>query len=703
MKKITSSIVIFFLLCAMSLQTFAVIPSYGEENSLKPTANYSVIFSDVPKTYWAFSYIMEMQSRGVLNGYPNGKFYPDNTITRAEFSKIMCLAAGKNVVAVDTTSYVDVSPYEWYARYIEAAKYYLSGYVSGNTKYYYPDKKALREDIAVAMVKLKGYDTSNYDESILKTMFKDYQSISQNARKYVAIAVERGLISGYEDDTFRGQDTLTRAEAATLLWRAYQYGDDNKVFEKEEIEEPKTETKTETKTEAKTEPKPENTTSAEKEEPSQKEPELPTVPKASYSCNTVTKASVSDSFKMTTTDYNDNLYYYDSDENAVYQVNMSTKKKSKLLDVSNLTYDDVQMVETEIVKEVPKTVTKTVEKTILVESTDSTEADTTKKAPEPDAEATETEIESETDTAEGNAKNSTETEPTMVEKTVTEEVEETVYETVYETITEEKVIGTYKDFKVYQLYYNTGNNKLLLLGQFKKYSSETSLEDKTVSYYGLYEINGKSLKFHDDYEFRMTSPNSSINRIYEIVGNFDDGRLIAKAKYNTYYSCGSATYGLAYLVQETENYSCTKIASNFLNDHNNYPERCSSFIIKKANDLYSYTNDTYSNGVSRQYKYSFSKQNWEVVTEAKVHYVGYKNNYFYYWDIEKGKIAKSDLNGKISYIKDIDTINDIDILDFLNMPAYSNSLKAKKMHITNNESFIFYDDAAKAFRIIEKQ
>ena len=46
---------------------------------------------------------------------------------------------------------------------------------------------------------------------------------------YVAIAVEKGLITGFEDGTFRGQATLTRAEAATLLWRAFQFGSDNKT------------------------------------------------------------------------------------------------------------------------------------------------------------------------------------------------------------------------------------------------------------------------------------------------------------------------------------------------------------------------------------------------------------------------------------------------------------------------------------------
>ncbi|MDY5626818.1 MAG: hypothetical protein SPF92_04705, partial [Clostridia bacterium] len=72
------------------------------------------------------------------------------------------------------------------------------------------------------------------------------------------------------------------------------------------------------------------------------------------------------------------------------------------------------------------------------------------------------------------------------------------------------------------------------------------------------------------------------------------------------------------------------------------------------------------------------------------------------WDLTKGKIAKSDLNGKIAYIDGIDTINDIDVKDFTNIPAHNYEI-SNRLYITENESFVFYDSGAKAFRIIEKQ
>lgn len=238
MKKMLSTFLTLMMLFNLSAIAFAAHPEYGEEYQNQPIKHYSQSFKDVNTDFWAFTYIAEMAEKEVLSGYPNGNFYPNNTVTRAEFAKIMCLAAGLTVNSVSSTSYDDVKASAWYAPFVERGKYYLSGYLADGKKYYKPDDKALREDIAVALVKLKGYDTSVYDESILKAMFADWQSISEGARKYVSVAIENGLISGYEDNTFRGQASITRAEAATLLWRAYQYGNGNKIFEKEKFDEP---------------------------------------------------------------------------------------------------------------------------------------------------------------------------------------------------------------------------------------------------------------------------------------------------------------------------------------------------------------------------------------------------------------------------------------------------------------------------------
>lgn len=192
-------------------------------NSVVIAKEYPQKFWDVSKDHWAFEYIADLADRGVINGYDDGSFKPSKTVSRAEWAKMMVDAAGV-VVNDNRTNFTDMANH-WANKYVNAAKNYLTGYKDGS---YRPDQAATREDVTVAMVKLKGYDLSEVDYSNL-SKFKDNDSISNYTKAYVAVALAKDLISGFEDNTFRGQATLTRAEAATLLFRAFQKGNDDKL------------------------------------------------------------------------------------------------------------------------------------------------------------------------------------------------------------------------------------------------------------------------------------------------------------------------------------------------------------------------------------------------------------------------------------------------------------------------------------------
>lgn len=332
MKKVVSMILTsVMVVSALSISAGAV--EYGAEYANQPTKTYTQKFNDVPTSHWAFSYIGEMTEREVVSGYPNGNFYPDNNVTRAEFARIMTSASGLQISTPTQRDFSDVATDAWYAPYIHAAYPYLSGYQIYGGNYYKPDTPALREDIAVALVKLKGYDTLGADESLLTTMFTDASSISGDARKYVAVALERGLVSGYEDNTFRGQASISRAEATAMLWRAYQYGNDNKTFDNIPTSAPITPTAAPIVTQA---PAPAETekpvvTAAPTEKPTPEPTEVPQ--EKPYIMDTVTKADISDTFSMMTTD-GENIYYYDESDKNIYSLNMTSEEVTSLLNVS---------------------------------------------------------------------------------------------------------------------------------------------------------------------------------------------------------------------------------------------------------------------------------------------------------------------------------------------------------------------------------
>lgn len=229
-KKSLSFIVSLLLLLGLMNTASAALPGYGDEweNATKP--EQTLTFTDLPKSHWAYQYIAELLSRKVISGYPDNKFRPDNQVSRAEFARIMVSASGIPAKKVNYSSYSDLEVTNWASPFVESVKDYMTGYRTANGQYIFnPDAPALREEVAVALVKLKGYDKGRLpDHSTIKAMFKDYDGISEAAKDYVAIAVENGLVSGFPDETFRPQATITRAEATVMLWRAYQYGNDNK-------------------------------------------------------------------------------------------------------------------------------------------------------------------------------------------------------------------------------------------------------------------------------------------------------------------------------------------------------------------------------------------------------------------------------------------------------------------------------------------
>ncbi len=122
----------------------------------------------------------------------------------------------------DEPTFVDISKDSWEFDYVETAKYYLTGSRTSKGDYFKSGNEAVREDMAVALVKALKLSSDNVDENVLNT-FNDSDSISPALKKYVAIAVKNGIMKGNpvsnsDKKAFRPQNPLTRAEAAVLLY-----------------------------------------------------------------------------------------------------------------------------------------------------------------------------------------------------------------------------------------------------------------------------------------------------------------------------------------------------------------------------------------------------------------------------------------------------------------------------------------------------
>ncbi len=192
-------------------------------------ANHYPSFHDLDNSHWAHPAVMTMVSNGILAGYPDGSFKPNKVISRAEFAKVMVNALGLEKKPEKKLRFKDVPADNWAASYIEIARDYLTGYQINSETFYKPNRPALREDIAVALVKALNYPPSAAEPL---NVFADANEISEKLKPYIATAVNKKLFNGYERDGkkyLNPKGELTRAEASQLLLNIIKKHDDDKV------------------------------------------------------------------------------------------------------------------------------------------------------------------------------------------------------------------------------------------------------------------------------------------------------------------------------------------------------------------------------------------------------------------------------------------------------------------------------------------
>ncbi|OOB79182.1 MAG: hypothetical protein BEN18_04600 [Epulopiscium sp. Nuni2H_MBin001] len=175
----------------------------------------STEFYDI-STHWAQDSIEALTDVGILGGYGDGSFRPNNGITRAELSaciyKIFNLTPGTAY-----KSYNDVQSSFWYHEAISvvAGLGLINDYGNGM---FYPDTLASREEVAYAIVQAYRLLEDNTNTKI-NFSFADSSDISDWAAESVTALVAEGLLAGRPDGTLDPKGAITRAEMATLLDR----------------------------------------------------------------------------------------------------------------------------------------------------------------------------------------------------------------------------------------------------------------------------------------------------------------------------------------------------------------------------------------------------------------------------------------------------------------------------------------------------
>jgi len=177
--------------------------------------NFALGATNDYSNHWAEKSIQEWFDNGQLSGYEDGSFKPDQTITRAEFMTMV--NSTFEFAAIDDISFKDVVSSDWYYQEIQkaAAEGYIIGYEDNTAR---PNNKISRQEAALIISRIKELTES----SVSAKVFNDYNAIATWSVGGVGAVAKEKIMIGYEDDTFKPDRFISRAEALVTIDRSLE-------------------------------------------------------------------------------------------------------------------------------------------------------------------------------------------------------------------------------------------------------------------------------------------------------------------------------------------------------------------------------------------------------------------------------------------------------------------------------------------------
>jgi hypothetical protein len=183
-----------------------------------PAQAQTASFSDVSSDYWANGFIQALANRGVLSGFPDGSFRPNEPVTRAQYAAMVRQAFRKSP-ARPAVSFTDVSDSYWAIAAIREAYTtgFMSGYPEGN---FLPDANISRAEVLVSLSNGLGYSANSNVNGILQT-YVDANTIQDWARPSIAAATDKKIVVNYPKvEALNPNLQATRAEVAAFIYQA---------------------------------------------------------------------------------------------------------------------------------------------------------------------------------------------------------------------------------------------------------------------------------------------------------------------------------------------------------------------------------------------------------------------------------------------------------------------------------------------------
>lgn len=193
------------------------INNSGPGNAPQTPAQPAVHFSDI-QTHWADAQIEQAAALGIISGYEDGTFKPNEQVTRVQFAIMLVQAlvlqsqAGEVEAGKIFKDQQDIPKWATSGLSDAVAAGFISGYEDGTLR---PNKQINRAEMLTMLMRASGLSV----DSTVSATFRDGADIPKWAVPSIEAASKLGIVKGRESGEFLPQANATRAEAVVIIVR----------------------------------------------------------------------------------------------------------------------------------------------------------------------------------------------------------------------------------------------------------------------------------------------------------------------------------------------------------------------------------------------------------------------------------------------------------------------------------------------------
>lgn len=184
----------------------ALANAFWKKLDVGKNANFNDIGNTTGKTE-----IKSLANKGIISGYANGYFYPNNPITRAQSAVMLNRAIVYSDTPAPNPHYTDVNESSF--AYDVIAKMTQERVFAGSNRQFLPNKQLTRAQMARILV--EAFDLTGSTSHTFNDVTGDHW-----AKDYISILADNGITIGYKDGSFKPSKSISRAEFSIMLAKA---------------------------------------------------------------------------------------------------------------------------------------------------------------------------------------------------------------------------------------------------------------------------------------------------------------------------------------------------------------------------------------------------------------------------------------------------------------------------------------------------